>query len=270
MGEGEKLIWGRAKPSPRPPDCRCAAASRWIPTPVRSPWERGLGGEGAPEHPAARHGRRFKTDASPCQPPQSEKGLGGEGVPARPPATSQCRLRPQNLPLSARDGREGKHVIRGRGWLSPKPPGCRCAAASRRLPDPRSPRPEHPSGKPLDNPARKSYICSNDANTPPERMLPCTPDRNRAATRSQRPARFPQPRIRRPSRTRAAGPRGGCSCNRCRPSDVDRDRAAHRGTAVACPSSVLNPRVPVPAPRRQSVSRGVLPCAPTDPPVSSA
>ena len=33
MGEGEQLSRGRVKPSPGPPDCRGAAASRWIPPP---------------------------------------------------------------------------------------------------------------------------------------------------------------------------------------------------------------------------------------------
>ena len=37
MGEGEKLVGGRAKPSPGPPDCRGAAASRWTPPPVSAP-----------------------------------------------------------------------------------------------------------------------------------------------------------------------------------------------------------------------------------------
>ena len=50
MGEGEKLIWGRAKPSPGPPGCRGAAASRRRPHPVSRGDGRG-GGLGPPPHP---------------------------------------------------------------------------------------------------------------------------------------------------------------------------------------------------------------------------
>ena len=52
MGEGEKRIWERDKPSPRPPGCRCAAALRW--TPHHDSRRRGGPGTGAvPVSPAA-------------------------------------------------------------------------------------------------------------------------------------------------------------------------------------------------------------------------
>ena len=98
------MIRGRVKPSPRPPGCRGAAASRSIPTPARSRWERGSnglgGGLGPPPDPRVAAARRlpgrFPTDTSPCQ---LARGEGGE-------------------------------TDRGRAWPSPGPPGCRCAGAS--------------------------------------------------------------------------------------------------------------------------------------------
>ena len=90
MGEGEKLIRGRAKPSPGPPDCRGAAASRSIPTPVRSPWERGRGVRAVPTSPAARCGGRFRTDTYHCQPAHGERGARGEGGPGAPGRSRYC------------------------------------------------------------------------------------------------------------------------------------------------------------------------------------
>ena len=93
MGEGEVSIGkrtrrgnpgvrGRAWPSP-------GSVAPLLP----SPW---VGGEGVPASPAARCGRHFRTDTSPCQPSRWERGLGVRAVPGGPAA--RCGAASQRTP----------------------------------------------------------------------------------------------------------------------------------------------------------------------------
>ena len=54
------------------------------------------GGEGVPASPAARCGRHFRTDTSPCQPSRWERGLGVRAAPGGPAA--RCGAASQRTP----------------------------------------------------------------------------------------------------------------------------------------------------------------------------
>ena len=138
MGEGEILNRGRAKPSPRPPDCRCAAASQPIPPLVRWRWERGSNWSGGnqvpPEAPGCRGAAASRWDTSPCQIAMGEgaRDLGGTWFPPRPRGL-RGGLAMGTSPCQIATG-EGEN-LRGANHVLPH----RRVAAARRLPD-RNPR----------------------------------------------------------------------------------------------------------------------------------
>ena len=145
MGEGEKLIRGRAKPSPGPPDCRGAAASRSMPPLVSHGDGRGGAtdsGEGLalPRTPGLPRRGRFPIETCPCQPfrwERGEKPAPGRAKPPRPRVAAARRLPNPGAPVSGCEerGRTVPAAARSRpgGRLpgSGRAPGTGTGAASR-------------------------------------------------------------------------------------------------------------------------------------------
>ena len=116
MGEGENLARGRAKPSPGPPGCRGAAASRRTTPPVSHRDGRGgasdLGEPSSPQDPGLPRRGRFPIDPCPCQPRRGGARESGEGhdLSATPGCrgAAVCRSMPPPLPGPGERGLGGE------------------------------------------------------------------------------------------------------------------------------------------------------------------
>ena len=122
----------RAKPSPGPPGCRCAAASPSISNgylPLSDGDRRGgasdLGEPSSPQGPGLPRRGRFRADASSFS-LRGERGRnqsgGGLGPPPEPRIAAARRLPDGYLPLPAPAGGEGEQLTRG-GPSPSGPPG---------------------------------------------------------------------------------------------------------------------------------------------------